>query len=158
MKPERNFMLAAIKAAEQAGKSGDYPIGSVIVKNGKILSVGKETLFSVKDPTGHAEIWAIRKACKKLKTASLKGCEIYSTHEPCPMCTGAILWSGIDKIIFGAGRKDMITHMKSNLSRKFHWNQINVSCAQICDKAHYKPEIKSGFMRKECLELFALTR
>ena len=134
MKLDKKFMIAAIKAAKDAGKCGDYPIGSVIVKGDKIIAVGKETLFSVNDATGHAEMWAIRKACGEMKSELLKECTIYSTHEQCPMCAGAIIWAGIDRIVFGATRKDMINYMKKHVNKKFKWNQINVTCKYIAKR------------------------
>lgn len=86
------------------GKGG--PFGAVIVKDGKIIAEGSNCVTTVNDPTAHAEIEAIRSACKKLSNFSLKGCEIYTSCEPCPMCLGAIYWARIDKIYFANSRKE----------------------------------------------------
>lgn len=82
------------------------PFGAVIVKNGEIISVGVNMVTAVNDPTAHAEIEAIRAACKTLNTFILEGCEIYSSCEPCPMCLSAIYWARIGKIYYANSRAD----------------------------------------------------
>jgi tRNA(Arg) A34 adenosine deaminase TadA len=77
-----------------------------VVKDGKIIAAAGNRVTSTNDPTAHAEVVAIRKACKKLNTFDLSGCEIYASCEPCPMCLGAIMWARIDKLYFAADRKD----------------------------------------------------
>lgn len=100
-----DFMQAAISEASQNIEKNDGgPFGAVIVKNQKIISQAHNEVLKTNDPTAHAEINAIRKACASLGTYNLEGCEIYSTCEPCPMCLGAIMWAGISKIYFGADR------------------------------------------------------
>lgn len=76
------------------------PFGAVIVKDGKIISVASNTVLQDNDPTAHAEINAIRKACKKLGTYDLTGCELYATGYPCPMCLSAIIWANIKKVYY----------------------------------------------------------
>lgn len=99
------FLQEAIKEAHKgmrAGKGG--PFGAVIVKNGKIIARGCNCVTSTNDPTCHAEIDAIRKACAKLKNFELKDCIIYSSCEPCPMCLGAIYWTRPQALYFAADR------------------------------------------------------
>lgn len=154
--PQENFMEAAIKEAKKALKKGDYGIGSVIVKDNKIIARARETLKSKPDPVnGHAEIGAIRKACKKLNSGYLKECIIYSTHEPCPMCASALYWAKIKGIVYGITREDMIEHMNKKVNEKFAWRQINIPCQDIIEKGIPDMNIKilRGFMRKECLKL-----
>lgn len=101
------FMQRAIELSKlgmQSGKGG--PFGCVIVKDGKIVGEGYNQVTSNNDPTAHAEITAIRDACKKLQTFQLDGCEIYTSCEPCPMCLGAIYWARPDKIYFANTRED----------------------------------------------------
>jgi guanine deaminase len=100
-------MQEAIKEAKKGITDHEGgPFGAVIVKSGEIISRGHNQVVTHNDPTAHAEMQAIRKACEKLKTFSLEGCEIYSTSEPCPMCYSAIHWARIDKIYYGCSRKD----------------------------------------------------
>jgi len=96
-------IIQAIKIAERNVKKNlGGPFGTVIVKNGRIVSVAANSVARKNDPTAHAEIEAIRKASKKLKSFDLSGCEIYSSCEPCPMCLSAIYWSNIKKIYYAA--------------------------------------------------------
>lgn len=82
------------------------PFGAIVVKNGVIVGKGNNQVTSSNDPTAHAEIVAIRDACKNLNTFKLDGCEIYTSCEPCPMCLGAIYWSRASKIYYGNTRTD----------------------------------------------------
>ncbi len=83
------------------------PFGAVVVKDNKIIGYGNNKVLKEKDPTAHAEIIAIRDACKRLNTHDLTGCVIYSTSEPCPMCLSAIIWANIKEIYFGTNRKEV---------------------------------------------------
>ena len=102
------YLKEAIKEAEIAAKLKEGgPFGAVIVdKMGNIVSSGHNEVLSTNDPTAHAEINAIRKACSKLQTKDLTGYILYSTCEPCPMCLSAIIWSNIKTIYYGSNRKD----------------------------------------------------
>ena len=101
------FMKEAISLAEKGmTKTGGGPFGAIIVKDGKIIGQGNNNVTPLNDPTAHAEITAIRDACKSLQTFSLNGCEIYTSCEPCPMCLGAIYWARLDKVYYAADQKD----------------------------------------------------
>lgn len=96
------FMKEAIKEATKGIEcSHGGPFGTVIVKDGKIIARGHNEVIKQHDATCHGEMVALRKAMKKLNTYDLKGCELYTTGEPCPMCLGAILWSNISKVYYG---------------------------------------------------------
>jgi len=99
---QRALELAASNVKE--GKGG--PFGAVVVKDGKIIAEGTNIVTSTNDPTAHAEIIAIRNACKQLGSFQLKGCQIYASCEPCPMCIGAIYWARPDGVYFAATRYD----------------------------------------------------
>lgn len=96
------FMMEAIKEAKKAELIDEVPIGCVIVKDDKIIARGHNLRENKQQSTAHAEIIAIEKACKKLKSWRLEGCSLYVTLEPCPMCSGAILQSRIEHVIYGA--------------------------------------------------------
>ncbi len=101
------FMQEAIRLAVENVESGrGGPFGVVIVKDGKIISTGVNEVTATNDPTAHAEMVAIRKACQYLNTFQLTGCEVYSSCEPCPMCMGAIYWARPDKVFFAATKED----------------------------------------------------
>jgi guanine deaminase len=116
------FMDEAVKLSRQkmmANEGG--PFGAVVVKNGEIIGRGWNKVTSTNDPTAHAEISAIRDACEKLGDYSLKGCEIYSSCEPCPMCLTAIYWARMDKLYFAADRKDAA---KAGFDDAFFYEQV----------------------------------
>ncbi len=158
MKSVEKFMRKAIESAKNSASRGDYAIGAVVVKDNKIISIGKETLKSANDPVnGHAEIDAIRKACKKLNRPYLEGCILYSTHEPCPMCSSAAVWAKMEGIIFSVPQVYMVSEMKKRMGSKFSWRQIDIPCIYILEKGIPKLNLISGFMRDEGLKLFNLT-
>jgi guanine deaminase len=104
---KNKFMLEAIRLSHenmQAGKGG--PFGCVVVKDGEIIGRGFNQVTSTNDPTAHAEVIAIREACKTLGTFQLTGCEIYTSCEPCPMCLGAIYWARPSKVYYANTRED----------------------------------------------------
>lgn len=98
----RALELAAACVGEQSGG----PFGAVILKGGEVIAEGQNLVTVTGDPTAHAEIVAIRRACERLGTFSLEGCELYSSCEPCPMCLGAISWAHLDRLYFAASRHD----------------------------------------------------
>lgn len=101
------FMRKAIELSIQNVRSGNGgPFGAVIVKDGKIIAQGVNTVTSQNDPTCHAEINAIRQACKVLNTFQLDDCDIYTSCEPCPMCLGAIYWARPSKVFYANTKKD----------------------------------------------------
>ena len=103
---KNEFMKKAIELSIENINKGGGPFGCVIVKDNKIIAEGSNKVTTTNDPTAHGEIVAIREACKKLNDFSLKGCELYSTCEPCPMCLSAIYWARINKIYYANTRED----------------------------------------------------
>ena len=104
---DEKFMTRAIELASDGMNSGQGgPFGCVVVKNGEIVGEGNNRVTSTNDPTAHAEIVAIRNACKSLNSFQLDGCSIYTSCEPCPMCLGAIYWARPEKVFFACTRED----------------------------------------------------
>ncbi len=107
LEDKKKFMLEAIKLSIDNVKSGKGgPFGAVVVKDGKIIATGVNGVTTSNDPTAHAEVVAIRNACKALNSFQLTGCEIYTSCEPCPMCLGAIYWARPDKWYYGNSKTD----------------------------------------------------
>jgi guanine deaminase len=101
------FMNRAIELANKGVNSGlGGPFGAVVVKDGEIIAEANNRVTSSNDPTAHAEVLAIREACRKLGTFQLEGCTIYTSCEPCPMCLGAIYWARPEKVVFACNRHD----------------------------------------------------
>ena len=104
---DKKFMQEAIELSVNNVKSGKGgPFGAVVVKDGKIIARAANSVTSSNDPTAHAEVNAIREACKVLNTYQLNGCEIYTSCEPCPMCLGAIYWARPDKVYYANTKLD----------------------------------------------------
>ncbi len=104
---KQHFMREAIEQARKGMEGGEGgPFGAIVVKDGKIVGRGNNRVTSSNDPTAHAEVEAIRDACKNLDTFQLDGCVMYASCEPCPMCLGAIYWARPDKLYFACSRED----------------------------------------------------
>jgi guanine deaminase len=146
-KTRTEFMGLALKEAEKnISDMRGGPFGACIVKGGKVIAVSRNTVFT-KDATCHAEVNAIRLASKKLKTYDLSGCSIYSTTEPCPMCFGAIHWSGIDVLIYGNTIAD---------AKKAGFNELPIPTAKMKRMGKEKVKIVAGLMRDEANKLFMI--
>ncbi len=104
---EKEFITEAIRLSiKNVEENKGGPFGAVIVKDGKIIARGTNCVTSLNDPTAHAEVVAIREACKVLSSFQLTGCEIYSSCEPCPMCLAAIYWARPDKLYYATSKED----------------------------------------------------
>ena len=136
-----NFMNLALKQALKAYKKQEVPIGAIVVKNGKIISKAYNKKENKQITTKHAEIIAIERACKKLKTWHLDGCEIYTTMEPCLMCYGAIEQSRISKIYYGLKNMNFGFKSKYNIETKLQDCECKIS-------NEYIDYIKSFFKEK----------
>ena len=134
-----------MRIAIEEAKKGDFPFGAVIVKDDKIIAKAHNTAAGV-DPTAHAEVNAIRKACKTLNTTNLSGCTLYTTSEPCPMCFFAAWWARVSRIVYGAEVNDLTED---------EW-KIEIKSSYMNEHSDNRIEIRGGVMRKECLELFNL--
>jgi guanine deaminase len=106
MSDDLTFMRRAIALSLQCVASDEGPFGAVVVHNGRIVGEGVNRVVPTGDPTAHAEIVAIREACRTLKTHVLDGAVIYTSCEPCPMCLGAIWWARISEIVYANDRRD----------------------------------------------------
>jgi guanine deaminase len=103
---DRKFIQQSIRmAVENVKQQQGGPFAAIIVKNNEIIATGTNVVTTTDDPTAHAEISAIRAACKKLHTFELEDCTIYSSCEPCPMCLGAIYWAHLSRLVFAADKK-----------------------------------------------------
>lgn len=154
--PNKKFMRIAIEEAKKSAKEGQYALGSLVVLNSKVISIAHTTLHKTNDPTAHAEINAIRKAAKKLKSRYLKSAWLYTTQEPCPMCTSAAIWAKMKGIVFGTYEKDALKIYRQKSKEKFTWRQIKIPAKKIVQKGEPKLKLHEGFMRKDCKKLYIL--
>ena len=133
----QRFMHQAFKLAEDAYEEKEVPVGAVIVKDNRIIGRGYNQVERLKDPTAHAEILAISAACSTIDNKLLEDCTIYVTLEPCPMCAGALVWSRISRIVFGAsdakaGACGSLFNLASN------------------NKLNHRIEVVQGVMEQDC--------
>ena len=139
------FMHEAIRQAVENVRSGrGGPFGALVVKEGRVVAAGTNCVTSANDPTAHAEVVAIREACRVLGTFQLSGCEIYTSCEPCPMCLGAIYWARPDRVYFAATAADAA---EAGFDDSFIYEELKVP----------QPDRKIPFeaiMREEGLEPF----
>lgn len=103
---DRELLKRAVDIAAEGIQKGGGPFGAVIAREGVIISEAYNEVVFSSDPTAHAEVLAIRKACESLSSHDLSGCDIYASCEPCPMCLGAIYWSGISRVFYASERGD----------------------------------------------------
>lgn len=118
---DNKFMQMAIDLSVENVANGGGPFGAVIVKDGEIIATGVNRVTANNDPTAHAEVSAIRAACQKVSDFQLKGCTIYTSCEPCPMCLAAIYWAGISRIFYGNTAQDAEA---IDFSDKFIYDEI----------------------------------
>lgn len=102
LEPDRRWMKTALQEAERAFDEQEVPIGAVIVHKGQLIGRGHNMVQQLNDPTAHAEMIAITAACETLGVKYLEHCTMYVTVEPCPMCAGALVWSKLERLVFGA--------------------------------------------------------
>ncbi len=134
--PTKKFMLRALELACEAYNNGEVPVGAVVELNGKIIGEGRNYCEQLKDPTAHAEVIAIKNACNNLGDHRLNDCILYTTLEPCHMCTGAIINSKVKRVVFGA--QDLVSGCCGG---KIDLTKIDFL---------YKTKIYRGFMEEEC--------
>jgi len=142
---QNEYMAEAIKLSRENISSGlGGPFGAVIVKNGKIIARGTNRVTGDNDPTAHAEVVAIREACKALDSFQLDECEIYCSCEPCPMCLGAIYWARPARVYFAAGRNDAAD---AGFDDNFIYKEIGVNINERKIPANQ-------ILRSEAIEVF----
>ncbi|MGQ0445291.1 MAG: nucleoside deaminase [Beijerinckiaceae bacterium] len=138
---DEHFMRLAIAEAAK----GDFPFGAVIVRDGDVLSTGRNLGKTTNDPTAHAEMVAIRRFVAVRPAAELKGTTLYTSGEPCPMCMSAILWCGIGRVVFAASIDELATKI----------GQIMLTSRQVADAAPFAAvAITGGVLAAEALALF----
>ncbi len=142
---DKKFMNVAIEKAKAGIRLGQAPFGACIVKNNKVVAAAHNYVWKNTDIIAHAEVQAIRQACRKLKSVDLSGCVIYSTCEPCPMCFSACHWARISKIVYGAHIAD---------AKKSGFSELAISNVRMKRLGKCSISLQGDFMKDECLELF----
>jgi tRNA(adenine34) deaminase len=133
---DRRFMALALAQAERAGRKGEVPVGAVVILNGEVLSRGRNATIAACDPTAHAEVMALREACRRRRNHRLPDCELYVTLEPCALCLGAVVQARVKRLVYGA--RDPKAGAVGSVM-KFPFRKLN-----------HRPEIRSGVLADEC--------
>ncbi|HVE91672.1 MAG TPA: tRNA adenosine(34) deaminase TadA [Actinomycetota bacterium] len=136
------FMRLALQEALTAPGHGDVPVGAVLVRSGEVVARGHNTRDLVQDPSGHAEMSALRLGAERLGTWRLESCEMFVTLEPCPMCAGAIVAARIDRLVFGA------------------WDPKAGACGSLYNipedpRLNHRTRVRRGVLADECAEPLA---
>ncbi|MFQ5915605.1 MAG: nucleoside deaminase [Nitrospinota bacterium] len=142
------FMTMAIEEARNALKAGERPFGSVIIREGEVIARGYNVVNSTQDPTAHAEVETIRKAAAKLKNSRLTGCTLYTSCHPCPMCSGATLYAGLEAIVIGATHEAVSRHSGGKYDLK------DYSFGRLLELTGLKLEIITGVLQEEAEGVF----
>lgn len=141
---DARFMRMAIEIASENVDNGGGPFGAVVVRDGEVLATGVNRVVPTCDPTAHAEVSAIREACRKLGDFKLNGCTVYSSCEPCPMCLSALYWAGVERICYGSTKADA---KRINFDDSFIYDQLELDYDRRTIKCEH-------FLRDEALGSF----
>ena len=148
-KTDADWMRLAIETTRAGLAEGQTPFGAVITRDNELVIAAHNVVWETTDITAHAEVNALRLACRKLGIVDLKGCTIYSTTEPCPMCFSAIHWANVDRIVFGTSIAD---------AAEAGFNELPISNLEMKEKGKSRVVIVPGFLSEEAKDLFRVFR
>lgn len=139
------FMAVALEEAKQSLREGNKGFGAVLVKDGVLLERTHDTEVTDSDPTAHAEIKLVRSAAIRNSKKGIEGCTVVSTHEPCPMCAGALVWAKVSEIVYGTSIEQ---------SKRLGRTMVDVNCEEIVSKAPWKTKVTGGVLAARCSRLY----
>lgn len=151
-------MRRCIELAHQAAASRNYPLGALVAIGETIIAEAGSTLVQVPDPTAHPEIVVIREAAKKLSSRFIPEATLYTTLEPCPMCTSAALWGKMKGVVFGSSQEEVIAWTNEHPNSPFSWRQIPIRSETIVRASNRLTTVEGGILKTECNTLFSLTQ
>ncbi len=145
IKNDEYFMNVAINIAKESRKSGNEPFGAVLVKDNEIMMTGGNEINTLSDPTSHAELGLIRKYCVENNVFNLKELTLYTSCEPCVMCSGAMVWSNLGKVVYSVSHSQLAEIAGSN---------IMISSEEVFNKSPNKPVLIGPILNEKGLEVF----
>lgn len=146
MTKDEHWMRAALQIARDGIRDGQTPFGACLVRGDELIAARHNHVWKEQDITAHAEVTAIREACRKLGTVNLADCTMYSTCEPCPMCFTACHWAKIPRIVFGADIAD---------AQAAGFTELSISNRQLRELGASGVELAGGVLKEECAALFS---
>ncbi len=141
-----NFMKQAIELSKSAVENGNEPFGAVLVRDGRVVYTNENQIYTKNDPTFHAEFGLIRRFCAETGITDLSDYTLYSSCEPCFMCSGAMVWVNLGRLVYGAGNTDLEAILG---------NEGCVCSQMVFDNSFRRPEVTAGILREEALEVLA---
>lgn len=144
--PDEDFLRLALAGAGLARERGEDPFGAVIVRAGEVVAQASSRELELGDPLAHAEVLAIQAACQTLETLTLQGCTLYSSTEPCVMCSGALKWAGIDRVVFSVPQSALQT---------ISGGLLKPSCAALINTRNRRIEVVESLLLDEGLAILA---
>jgi tRNA(Arg) A34 adenosine deaminase TadA len=146
MTSDDGFMKVAVEVTRSGIAAGQSPFGATVVRDGEVIAVAHNTVWSDTDPTAHAEVNVLRRAAVLLGTIDLAGCTLYTTCEPCPMCLAASHWAKVDRVVFGASIAD---------ATSAGFSEMPVPAEDLARLGRSRLKLQGGVLREECAGLFA---
>ena len=143
--PDAHFMRMAIRKAMDGVREGGSPFGACVVRGTEVVACVHNVVHQSCDITAHAEVHALRQACRELGAIDLSGCTVYATTEPCPMCFSAIHWARCDRIVYGTSIED---------ARALGFNELTIPNERMKEMGGSGVAVEGGYLRDECLAIF----
>jgi len=145
MSTDEQFMKKAIEVALQARQKGNEPFGAVLVKNGEIVMIGENRIHTFNDPTHHAELGLIRQHCTEQQIFDLSEYTLYTSCEPCAMCSGAMVWSNLGRMVYSVSHDQLAEIAGGN---------IMIASKEVFEKSPQRPELTEKVLNEEGLKVF----
>lgn len=142
---DEKFMRMAIEAAERALENGNEPFGAVLVKNGEVVAIAENQIYTKSDPTSHAELGLIREFCSTQKISDLSEYTLYTSCEPCCMCSGAMVWSNLGRMVYSLGHDELAEIAGFN---------IMLGSEEVFEKSPNQPEVRKAVLKEEAQALY----
>ena len=139
------FMAVALEEAKESLREGNKGFGAVLVRDGVLLEPTHDTEVTDSDPTAHAEIKLVRLAAMGGRVKGIEGCTVVSTHEPCPMCAGALVWARVAEIVYGTSIEQ---------SKKLGRTTVDLKCEEVVSRAPWKIRVVGGVLAGRCSRLY----
>lgn len=152
-----DMMRRCIVLAEAAADSGNYALGSLVAMGGDVIAESGSSLVQSNDPSAHPEMEVVRAAARSVGSRYLSGATLYTTLEPCPMCTAATIWAKFDRIVFGASQEDAIEWATAHPDPVYTWRQISLKAAKVAEAGDPKVAVTGEVLHAECVSLFSKT-
>jgi tRNA(Arg) A34 adenosine deaminase TadA len=151
------YMQRCVDAIKAQTNASTYPLAAAVVLGNELLSIECSKLPAEPDPSAHPEMRAVRAAAAHVDSRYLPGAVLYSTLEPCPMCTSVAIWAKMDGIAYGASQEEVIEFAQEHRGSSLTWRQIRISSSTVVAAGEPKLWVTSGVLHEECLSLLRLT-